>query len=132
MIVAVILLSALLQAVLAGSSDESGRFSFGSSETTESSSDTSDDSGASTSDTISSDAHRAQRFERDQRRIELAVQAALLKNTQELAQPNDRDLDLPRKTDDVSTRSIQATFSTVLANVRKKKKKNAWQKSKKK
>jgi len=85
--VVVVLLSVL--SVAFGEHDsESGRFSWGSSESkTSSSSSSSSDSSSSTSDSLSSDQLRAARLERDQRRIELAVQAALLKDKVEPALP---------------------------------------------
>jgi hypothetical protein len=118
MIALVVLLVAAVAAASSSSStaeSSSGTlsaFKFAGSATTESSSATSDSSSTSTSDTESSDALRGQRLARDQRRIELAVQAALLKDRDEPALP------LTRK---FNSRSYQAAFTTLVDLVREEK-----------
>ena len=101
-------LCAMTQAAdrFADKTDESGRFSFNTASSTSDSSSSSSSSGSNDDDDdASSDTLRAERFARDQARIELAVQDALLADTQ--AQPFPaRELLL--------SKSYQLTFTTLL------------------
>lgn len=102
-------LSVLLVSVLlvAAKNDDSnsGRFSWQeNSATTVSSSDTSSSSEKTTSDTLDSEDLRGERLARDQRRIELAVQAALLKDRVEPKFPAKPSY---------NTKSYQLVFTTL-------------------
>lgn len=109
----VLILTAVLVSVAVANKDNSnsGRFNWGSeSRTTESDSAlTSSSSEKTTSDSLDSDDLREARLARDQRRIEVAVQQALLKDR--------ADNKFPAKPS-YTTKSYQLSFTTLSDTVR--------------
>jgi hypothetical protein len=109
----VLILTAVLVSVAVANKDDSnsGRFNWGSeSRTTETDSAlTSSSSEKSTSDSLDSDDLREARLARDQRRIEVAVQQALLKDR--------ADNKFPAKPS-YTTKSYQLSFTTLSDTVR--------------
>jgi hypothetical protein len=108
----VLLLTAVLVSVALANKDDSnsGRFSWSERSRTTETDGTSSSHEKSTSDSLDSDDLRENRLARDQRRIEVAVQQALLKDRVE---PK-----FPVKTT-FTTKSYQLSFTTLLDKVRK-------------